>query len=387
MPSPARIYFDNNASQPLLHEARAAMLAALDHPGNPSSVHHEGRAARKIIEQARADVAALAGAAPADVVFTSGGTEANNLALSAAKHLGCRSLILSAIEHPSVSAAAHAVAHAAALPVLTLPVTADGLIQPESLEAVLAEAPRPALVAVMLANNETGVIQPVAELARLTHAVGGFFHCDAVQAAAHLPVNLAALGADMLSLSAHKLGGPQGCGALVLACGLDIGAQIRGGGQEQGRRGGTENTAAIAGFGAAAFLARDALSKSRELETLRDGLEERLKAMIPGARIAGEAERRLPNTSLVILPGLKAETVIIALDLEGIAVSAGSACSSGKVGASPVLTAMGFDEPAARSAIRISLGRQNTKEETDIFINQLSAIVQRMNRIRDKQAA
>ncbi len=383
MPLPARIYFDNNASQPLRQRVREAMLSALDIPGNPSSIHDEGRSARKIVEQARADVAALAGVAPADVVFTSGGTEANNLALNAAARLGCQSVIVSAIEHPSVTAAAHATG----LPVHQLPVSADGMVSPAALAEALATAPHPALVAIMLANNETGVIQPVAELARLTHAAGGFFHCDAVQAAAYLPVIMPSLGADMLSLSAHKLGGPQGVGALVLACGLDIRAQISGGGQEQGRRGGTENTAGIAGFGVAASLAVRNISKSRYLETLRDDLESRLKASLPGLLIAGETEQRLPNTTLAILPGLKAETVIIALDLEGVAVSAGSACSSGKVGASPVLKAMGLDDTAARSAIRISLGHQNTREETDRFINILSEIVQRMNRIRNRQAA
>jgi cysteine desulfurase len=383
MPSPSHIYFDNNASQPLWQKAREAMLSALDNTGNPSSIHHEGRAARKIIEQARADVAALAGAAPSDVVFTSGGTEANNLAMNATAPLGCTSLIISAIEHPSVSAAAHATG----LPVHELPVTAGGAVSPETLAEVLATTPGPALVAIMLANNETGVIQPVAELARLTHAAGGFLHCDAVQAAAHMPPDMALLGADMLSLSAHKLGGPQGAGALVLACGMEIKAQIMGGGQEQGRRGGTENTAGIAGFGAAASLAVGTISKSRGLEILRDRLESRLKAMVPGVIIAGDTERRLPNTTLAILPGFRAETVIIALDLDGIAVSAGSACSSGKVGVSPVLTAMGFDDTTARSAIRISLGRQNTERETSIFIDTLSDIVQRMDKIRNMQAA
>ena len=338
-------YLDYAASAPLRPEARQAMIEAMALTGNPSSVHRFGRAARALVESARRRVAALAGVGPGEVVFTSGGSEANALALTG---LSVASKIVSAIEHESVPAAAPGAER--------LPVDADGVADLAALAALLARLPAPALVSLMLVNNETGVIQPVAEAAALVHRAGGLLHCDAVQAAGRLPLDRAALGADLLTLSAHKLGGPAGCGALVVDQRLTLAPLIPGGGQERRRRGGTENLIGIAGFGAAAGLAEADLAAAPRLAALTARLEQGVLAQTPDATIFGAAAPRAPGITCLARPGRPAETQVMALDLAGIAVSAGAACSSGKARTSAVLTAMGVSDALARCAIRVSLG-------------------------------
>jgi cysteine desulfurase len=363
-----RLYLDWNATAPLRSEARAAMIAALDAPGNPSSVHAEGRAARCLIEEAREQVAALAGAKAPEVVFTSGGTEANMLALSPTGAVGgarCEKLLVSAIEHPSVLAGGRFPAGA----VEPLPVTAGGQIELAALERRLARLEGRALVSLMLANNETGVIQPVSNAAALVHEAGGILHVDAVQAPGRIPCEINVLGADLLTLSGHKIGGPKGVGALIRREPGGADALIKGGGQERGLRAGTENVAGIVGFGAAAAAVRRCFAAERaRMIALRDRLEAGLEAASPGAVIFGAEMERLPNTTLFALPGVKAETAIIALDLDGVAVSSGAACSSGKVQSSHVLAAMGVPPPLARGAVRVSLGPTTTEFEVDRFI-------------------
>ncbi|HEX6957293.1 MAG TPA: cysteine desulfurase family protein [Ferrovibrio sp.] len=365
--NPAPVYLDYNATAPVRPEAKAAMLAALDAPGNPSSVHRFGRAARALIEQARVAVAELVGGEPKRVIFTSGGTEANNLALKlfrshAAPQTGGAGLILSAIEHDSVLRPGRHMD----IPTVALPAGRDGAVSLPALEKALAESPKPALVALMLANNETGAIQPVAEATRLAHEHGALLLCDAVQAAGKIPVDMAALGCDLLSLSAHKIGGPTGVGALVTRDDWIPAPLLRGGGQELGQRAGTENLPGIAGFGAAAKAARQALPETAaRVAALRERLQAALLAACPEAPVYGNGVPRLPNTLCIGMPGVPAETQVMALDLAGIAVSAGSACSSGKVTPSHVLTGMGYPEPAAREAIRFSLGWDTTAEDID----------------------
>ena len=363
-----RIYLDWNASAPLRQEARAAALAALEMTGNASSIHLEGRAARGLIEQAREKVAALVGAEPRGVVFTSGGTEANMLALVSATGETARDkLLVSAIEHPSVLAGGRFPAAA----IERLPVTARGEVDLAALERRLAALEGRALVSLMLANNETGVVQPISQAARVVHAAGGALHVDAVQAAGRIPCDINALGADLLTLSGHKIGAPKGVGALIGRAGalnlLD--PLIKGGGQERNLRAGTENVAAIAGFGAAAAAAREGLGTERaRMAALRDRLERRLQAASPEVVIFGAAAERLPNTTLFAAPGMKAETAVIAFDLEGIAVSSGAACSSGKVQPSHVLSAMGVPARLARAAVRVSLGPSTTEAQIERFI-------------------
>lgn len=351
-----RIYLDHNATTPLKPAVRAAMVQAMDLVGNPSSVHAFGRTARRAVEEARAAVAALVGVKPAQVLFTGSGTEANNMAL---RGFPGRAVLTSAIEHESVLAADPAAER--------LPVTPDGVIDQTALAAAL-EQTKSALLSLMVANNETGVIQPVAEAARLAHARGALVHADAVQAAGRLPLSFAELGVDLLTLSAHKLGGPAGVGALILAEGLEPESLIRGGGQEKRKRAGTENLLGIVGFGAAARLARDELPNAAALANLRDRLEREALAGAPQARIMGAGTARVPNTSCLVLPGLLGETQVMALDLAGVAVSAGSACSSGKVKPSHVLAAMGSDANTAASAIRVSLGWTSDDEAVDRFL-------------------
>lgn len=365
-----RIYLDWNATAPLRPQARGAMAQALAAVGNPSSVHAEGRAARALIEDAREKVAALVGAAPRDVVFTSGGTEANATALTpraAGNGPVIDRLLVSAIEHPSVLAGGRFPAPA----VERLPVEKSGAIDLTALERRLAALPGGALVSLMLANNETGVIQPVAEAARLVHAGGGFLHMDAVQAAGRIPIDINEMGADFLTLSGHKIGAPKGVGALIRrADAPPIGDPLlKGGGQERGARAGTENVPGIAGFGAAAAAARDGLSSEpRRMAALRDRLESGLKAASPEIVIFGADQKRLPNTTLCAMPGMKAETAIIAFDLEGFALSSGAACSSGKVQPSHVLAAMGVPPALSRAALRISLGPSTAESEIDRFV-------------------
>ena len=338
-----RAYFDWNATAPLREEARAAMVAALELTGNASSVHAEGRAARRLVEEAREKVASLVGAEARNVIFTSGATEANMLALtpsiSTAGEIARRDrLFVSAIEHPSVRSGGRFPAEL----VEELPVTGDGLVDLHALRKAIAGATRP-LVSVMLANNETGVIEPIREIADIVHAANGVLHVDAVQGPGRIDCRIGDLGADLMSLSAHKLGGPQGAGALIRRGDSHIAEPlIKGGGQERGARAGTENVAAIAGFGAAAAMAANQADAAR-MTALRDRLEAGIKAATPQAVIFGAGAPRLPNTTLFAVPGIKAETAIIAFDLNGIAVSSGSACSSGKVQASHVLAAMGVE--------------------------------------------
>jgi cysteine desulfurase len=359
-----RIYLDWNATAPLRSEARAAALAALGVIGNPSSVHGEGRTARRLIEQAREQVAALVGAEPRNVVFTSGGTEANMLALVP---MGARErLLTSAIEHPSVLAGGRFPSGN----VERLPVTGDGQIDLAALEQRLAALRDRALVSIMAANNETGVIQPVAQAARLVHSAGGLLHVDAVQAAGRIGWDISAMGADLVTLSAHKIGGPKGVGALIGRTGLDaFKPLITGGGQERGARAGTENVAGIAGFGAAAAAARATLAaEAARMGALRERLEIGLTSASPEVVVFGVEAERLPNTTLFAASGMKAETAVIAFDLEGVAVSAGAACSSGKVQPSHVLAAMGVPPLLARAAVRVSLGPTTTESDVDGFI-------------------
>jgi cysteine desulfurase len=366
-----RAYFDWNATAPLRQEAREAMVAALGLTGNASSVHSEGRAARKLIEDARLQVASLVGATAKSVTFTSGATEANMLALTPALEVDGRKeprdrLFVSAVEHPSVRSGGRFRADM----IEVLPVDGSGIVDLAALESALGRSERP-LVSVMLANNETGVIQPIRQIADIVHAAKGILHVDAVQGAGRIDCDIEALGADLLSLSSHKLGGSQGAGALVRRDGVHIVEPlILGGGQERNLRAGTENVVAIAGFGAAAQAASHAMpGDAARMAALRDRFESALKTATPAAVIFAAGAPRLPNTSLFTVPGLKAETAIISFDLNGIAVSSGSACSSGKVQASAVLAAMGVEPELARGAVRVSLGRTTTEADIDLLLS------------------
>ena len=360
-------YLDHNATTPVRSEAMQAVLAAMQEGGNPSSVHAAGRTARKRLEQARREVAALIGGDPAGLVFTSGGTEANALALLGS---GRPRILYSAIEHDSVRAV-HTQAE-------SVPVTPDGVIDLGALDTMLASDGRPVIVSLMLANNETGILQPVAEAREIAHRHGALVHCDAIQAAGKLPVDVAKLGADLMTISAHKIGGPPGVGALYIRPGLDLAAIQRGGGQERRLRGGTENLPGIAGFGAAALSAAGDIGRMQAMAEWRDALEEGVLAATPQAVIIGRDLPRLPNTSCIALPGVKAENIVMAIDLAGVAVSAGSACSSGKVTASHVLAAMGLLQEVAGGAIRISLGWTSTDTDVDVFLAAWSQTARRL---------
>jgi cysteine desulfurase len=374
-----RVYLDYNATAPLRPEAREAMLAALDEVGNASSVHREGRAAHARIEAARVDVARLVGGDPATVTFTSGGTEANDTVLTpewthAGKKRHADLLFIGATEHPSVIAGGRFAKDA----IRIIPVHETGLIDLAALTAMFLQADREekrALVSVMLANNETGAIQPVAEVAAIAHKHGALVHSDAVQAAGRIPVDIATLGADVLTLSAHKIGGPQGAGAIVRAREETTFAPFAtGGGQERRLRAGTENVAAIAGFGAAARQAMmDAGGVGRWVEW-RDRLAATV-AKTGSTVIFSEAVPRLPQTLCFAVAGIPAETLLIALDLAGAAVSSGSACSSGKVSASHVLAAMGVPAALAKCAIRISLGWDSKESDLDLFATAWASVL------------
>ncbi len=382
--STERVYLDWNATAKLLPEARAALLEGLDLAGNPSSVHREGRAARTAIEKARRQVADLVGADPAHVVFTSGATEAANTILTPDFRMGrspvrLGGLYVSAIEHPAV----HEGGRFPADMRREIPVGADGVVRLDALEELLrkhdADAGLP-MVAIMLANSETGILQPVADAAKIVHARGGLLVVDAVQAVGRIPVSLEALAADFLILSAHKIGGPKGAGALVSRGEtLTPAPLVRGGGHEKGHRSGTENIPGIAGFGAAAAFAASGLSeRNARIAALRERLEAGMRAAAPDVIIHGEGGDRVPNTTAFTLPGLKAETGQIAFDLEGIALSAGSACSSGKVGESHVLKAMGRDPRLG--ALRISLGWETADADIDRAIEAFAKIAGRRKR-------
>ena len=360
------VYLDHNATAPVRFEAVQAMTDALQAVGNASSVHRYGRDARRRVEDAREAVAALIGCQPGGLVFTSGGTEANNTALRG--HGRGRTLV-SAGEHEAVLQA-RADAERVAL-------TPDGTVDLDALDAALAADARPALASVMLANNETGAINPIDQVVEIARRHGARVHCDAVQAPGKIPVDARDLGVDLLTVSSHKLGGPQGVGALAVLDGQPLAPLLAGGGQERKQRAGTENVPAIAGFGAAAAAARADLDRMAGLAAWRDRLEAEARALCPRVQLHGASAPRLPNTSCLGLPGVRAETQVMALDLAGVAVSSGSACSSGKVHASHVLRAMGVSEADAESAIRVSLGWDSAESDVDAFLEAWSRLVRK----------
>jgi cysteine desulfurase len=365
---PDRVYLDWNATTPLRPEARQAMAAAWDMAGNPSSVHAEGRQARRLVEDARTAVATAISARPQDVVFASGGTEANAMALTPGLRRAAgwpvQRLLVSAIEHTSVLSGGRFPADA----ITAIKVSGVGSVDLDHLRTLLADGP-PALVSVMLANNETGAIQPVAEVADIVHGAGGLLHVDAIQAFGKIPFDVKSIQADLVTLSAHKIGGSKGVGALVLADDVQgLEPLLRGGGQELGRRAGTENVAGIAAFGAAVRAAMASLEEdTARLQGLRNRLEKGLR-QTPGMIVFSEGTPRLPNTTLFTVDGLKAETAVIGFDLGGIAVSSGSACSSGKVQPSHVLAAMGVGRELAQGAVRLSLGWSTTEADIDLAL-------------------
>ncbi len=377
------VYLDHNATSPVRPEAAAAVAAALTSPGNASSVHRFGRLARRTIEDARDAVAALVGVRPDQIALTSGGTEANNWALTGMRahdrgQRPCR-LLVSAIEHASVLEAAPDAERIA--------VDEHGRVDTGDLQRRLDADPRPALIAVMLANNETGVIQPLRHVVAIARAYGALVHCDAVQAAGKIALDVSGLGVDTLALSAHKLGGPMGSGALVVGPYVTVDPILRGGGHESRRRAGTENLPGVAGFGAAASVSGAKLpEQSERLTALRDQLEAALRAEAPELLIFGSEAERLPNTSCLALPGLTAEILIMALDLAGVAVGAGAACSSGKIQSSHVLAAMGVGDDAAKAAIRVSLGWSTTSIDVDRFVDAWITVARR-HRSRVRQRA
>jgi cysteine desulfurase len=364
---PDQIYLDYNATARVRPEVIEAMAAVLAEVGNASSVHAAGRRARAKVERARAQVAALVGARPDQIVFTSGGTEADNQVLRAADP--ARSFV-STIEHPAVLEACPGAAR--------IPVGTDGIVDLAALEAMLAAADRPDTVALMLANNETGILQPVAEAAALAHRYGARLHCDAVQAVGKVPVDFAALGADTLALTAHKFGGPQGIGALVARDRETVECLMHGGGQERGLRGGTESVAHIVAFGVAAEIAAARMAHYDAIAEMRDRMEARILQANPGVRVFGRDVARLPNTSKLTMPGVSSEMQVMSFDLAGIAVSAGSACAAGRAEAPHVLTAMGIPDHEALCAVRVSLGWATTEAEIDRFVEVWSDIARRM---------
>lgn len=369
--SKPRVYLDHNATSPVRTPVAVAMREALDLAGNPSSVHRDGRDARRILETARESVAALVNCTPSEVVFTSGATEAVTWAMAQP----WRAIITSAVEHDCVLAnatAAHGDHHLVAI-------NGDGQIDLKALERVLVETGGGAdvLLSVQAANNETGVIQPLSDIAALARGHGVRIHCDAAQAPGRMAIDFAGLDLDLLSLSAHKFGGPKGTGALIVRDHYDLVPLLKGGGQERRRRAGTENIAGIAGFGAAARLAMNDSANADQVRALRDKLEAAVIAAVPATRIVAQTAPRLVNTSAIALPGQLAETLVIRLDLDGIAVSAGSACSSGKVGASHVLAAMGLADDIARGTVRVSLSPETTDEDIDALVAAWRGIAQR----------
>ncbi len=363
------VYFDYNATTPPRPEVADAMMEVLRVAGNASAVHASGRAARARVDEARASIAALIGAEPGQIIFTGSGTEANNQAL---RESGRKRLIVSAIEHEAVRSA-RADAEIS-------PVDENGIINLEALEQILAGSDEPAQVAVMLANNETGVIQPIAEVSSIARRHGALVHCDAVQAVGKIPVDVVALGADSYALSSHKFAGPQGVGVLVMRTPDIIGRFVHGGGQERGLRAGTENVAGIVGLGVAARLAAQALPKYAKLAELRDGLERRLRDIAPDMIVFGQDSERLPNTAKLTMPGVPGDTQVMAMDLAGIAISAGSACAAGKVEPPYVLSAMGVPDDISITATRVSLGWQTRPEDLDKFVAAWEKLYNRVGR-------
>jgi cysteine desulfurase len=375
-----RVYLDHNASAPLRPAAREAMLAALDLTGNASSAHREGARLRRAVEDARARVAALVGARPADVVFTSGATEANNLALGGVLAAG-DTLVTTAIEHASVLGPAAAL-QAAGVRVERLPVASDGTLDLDSVQRACGA--RPQLLSIALANGEIGVLHDVSEITRLAHRHGALVHSDAAQAAGRIPVDVAGLGVDLLSLSAHKLGGPGGVGALWVRPGLSLRPLLTGGSQERGRRAGTENVAGIVGFGAAAAVLEGELTEAAvRMRRLRDLLWALLEGDIAGVERNGASwDATLPNTLNVTVPGIAGESLLVLLDLGGVAASLGSACAAGSVEPSHVLRAMGADAARARSGVRLSLGPATTEDEVRRAAAVMAGAVRQIRRER-----
>jgi cysteine desulfurase len=381
-----RIYFDHNATTPLHPAVLEAMLPYLAAEfGNPSSAHRFGQRASQAIEGARECVAALIGARPSEIVFTSGGTEADNTAIFGVVEHALREqrnhnsapahLITTTIEHHAILNACHAL-EGHGVSVTYVPAGRDGIVSPQAIREAIR--PRTVLISVMHANNEIGTLQPIEEIGRIAADAGIRFHTDAVQAAGKVPIDVSRLGTDLLSLSAHKFGGPKGAGALLVRRGVEIDPLLYGGQNERGRRAGTENVAAIVALGKACELARaDLAETSARISELRDRLEDGLLARIPGARVNGDRARRVPNTSNLIFPGTESESLIIALDLAGLACSAGAACSSGAVDPSHVLNAIGLSSAEARASVRLSLGRTSTTEEIDVALELIPAAVAR----------
>lgn len=354
------IYLDHNATTPVRPEVVSRMAEVLALPGNPSSTHAAGRQARKVLDDARDQLAAACGASSREIVFTSGGTEANGMALSGT---GAEHLIVSATEHDSV------LTHAGetVLPVDIVPVDAGGRVKLDVLEDCLKSAKGRVLVSMMLANNETGVLQPISEIVALARQYDAQVHCDAVQAFGKVPVDFKALGVDYMSLSSHKIGGPKGVGCLVLRAGLDVKPFVRGGGQEMGRRSGTENLPGIGGFGMAASMVPDLLEQMNELVQWRDSLESDMRSASNDVVVMGDPDNRLPNTLNISMPGVDNDVQLMALDLAGYCVSAGSACSSGKVSVSHVLQAMNVPPDVARTTLRISFGWNTQQQDVEAF--------------------
>ena len=379
-----RIYFDHNATTPVAPAVLEVVTRVLrDEFGNASSVHHFGQRAKAVLDDARSAVAALLGGEPSEIVFTSGGTEADNFALrgvaEAAEATGRKHLIATTIEHEAVLVTLKALARRGWTTTL-LPVDASGIVSPDALREAIT--PATALVSVMHANNEIGTIQPIAELAEIAHAHGAVFHTDAVQSAGKIPVNARALGVDLMAISAHKFYGPKGVGALWIRRGTRVGAILTGGKHERSRRAGTENVAGIAGLGAAVQLAAEkSAQEGARLASLRDRIEAAVLAGIPGTAVNGARERRVPNTTNLSFEGIEAESLLIALDLEGIAVSTGSACSSGTLEPSHVLRAMGLPAHRTQNSIRVSLGAGNTDAEADTFLEKLPAVVRKLRTV------
>jgi len=364
-----RIYFDYNATGIPKRGVIDAVAEAMSHVGNPSSVHGAGRAARLRVDDARASIAALINTSPQNIIFTGCGTEANNMAL---RGTAAASIIHSVIEHEATVEAATATGK----PVYHVAVDAHGVVDMAALVKALATAPSPALVSIMLANNETGVIQPIADIAKAAHEFGALVHTDAIQAVSKIPVDFSALGVDMMSIAAHKMGGPQGIGALIVRPGIDVNAFLVGGGQERGRRSGTENVAGIVGFGVASELAQRDMDKYDHVRQLRDELQAKILACAPDAKAFGSGGERLPNTLSISMPGVPGDVQVMQFDLAGIALSSGSACSSGRVRESHVLNAMGAGQDGL-NAIRISMGPDTNAGEVDRFFKAWQKIYQK----------
>jgi cysteine desulfurase len=385
-----RIYLDHNATTPV----DPAVAAAVDHAqrhefGNPSSVHYFGQRAKLLLDRARQSVATLLGGESPEIVFTSGGTESDNFAIrgvaEALEPTGRRHLISSPIEHEAVLQTLKALARRG-WEISWLPIDVSGVVSPQALADIIR--PDTALVSIMHANNEIGTIQPLHELAAIAHARGALIHSDAVQSAGKILLDVRSLGIDLASISGHKLYGPKGIGALWVRRGTRLQATMTGGRQERNRRAGTENVPAIAGLGVAATLAQEKLeSEGTRLAALRDRLETGILAAIEGTAVNGARDRRVPNTTNISFDGIEAESLLIALDLDGVAVSTGSACSSGTLEPSHVLKAMGFPLHRTQNALRFSLGASNTPEQIDHVIAILPAIVARLRTVTAGQTA